>query len=48
MPTWEPGEQLNVSDWTVHIELNALQLSGPNDANPRALKSVNSLKLCDW
>ena len=38
----------NVSDWTVHIELKALELSEPNDANSRMLMSVNSLKLRDW
>ena len=37
----------NVCDWTVHIEPKALELSEPNDANPRTLMSVNSLKLCD-
>ncbi len=34
----------NVCDWTVHIELKALELSEPNDANSRTLMSVNSLK----
>ena len=35
----------NVNDWTVHIELKAFELLEPNDANPRMLKSVTSLKL---
>ena len=33
------------TQWTVHIELKALELLEPNDANPRMLNSVNSLKL---
>ena len=40
----------SVSDWTVHTELKAVELSGSgpnelfqvNDANPRTLMSVNS------
>ncbi len=38
----------SVRDWTVHTELKAVELSGPNelfqvnDANPRTLMSVNS------